>query len=120
MPEVAVTVIVEVAGVTPPPPPPLPHPESRAKPAAAIAISNTTCKARRLLQPKKHAATASAVPGKNGREPRCWYRACVGAVIVRVVLVVSGGVTLVGLNEQMAPAGSPEEQANVTADLKPL
>lgn len=74
-PDVAVTVIVEVTGVTPPPPPPPvpppPQPESRAKPPAAIAISSTSWKPRRFFQPKMHSESARTVAGNSGREPRC-------------------------------------------------
>ena len=64
-------------------------------------------------------ASARAEPGKSGLELRCKDAERVCAVIVSVVLVVPGGVTVVGLKEQDAPAASPEQAKEVT-ELKPF
>ena len=62
VPEVPVTVTVEVTGCVPPP-----HPPSTPNPAAPTAsISNR----RRFLNPKQQIATASAAPGNSAPEPR--------------------------------------------------
>ena len=84
-----------------------------------MARNNNSRSSRRLLAKKAQTASASEVFGKNGNGARCELLASVCALIVRVVLVVPGGVTLAGLKAHDAPAGRPE-QPKVTAELKPF
>ena len=63
---------------------------------------------------------ANPVAGRNGRKSGCTALACaVLAIVSCVVAADPEGVTVVGLNEQLAFAGNPE-QAKLTAELKPF
>lgn len=71
-PEVALTVTIEVAGVTDVPESlALPQPKSRPAPAAVTASIISSAKLRRFLQPNRQTAKAVAVPGSIGRELWC-------------------------------------------------
>jgi hypothetical protein len=76
---------------------------------------------RRFLMPKQHNDKARAAAGKNGREPV--PRVAVAVVVVMVTIADTGppaGVTVAGVMAQVAPVGSPEVQASVTAKLNPF
>jgi hypothetical protein len=63
---------------------------------------------------------ASPVVGRNGRDPGRTALACVlTAIVIRVVTAAPDGATVVGLNEQLAFAGNPE-QAKLTVELNPF
>jgi hypothetical protein len=67
---------------------------------------------------KTHKPRAKAVNGRNGREPERDAAEFELVEIVKAVLAAAPeGVTVVGLNKQAAPAGSPEQE-KVTAELK--
>ena len=75
---------------------------------------------RRDFQTNKQAARANPVAGRNGRERGRTAFACVPTAIVScVVALTPEGVTVVGLKEQVALEGSPE-QAKLTVELKPF
>jgi hypothetical protein len=121
VPDVAVTVTVEVTGCVPPPPPPLPdppHPPSTPDPAAPTASSTSISTRRRFLNPKQQTITATAAPGNSAPEP-CRISAVVEDVLTVNVVVETpaavGAVKVVKLHA--APAGNPE-QAN-TFPLNP-
>jgi hypothetical protein len=127
VPDVAVTVTVDVTGCEPPPPPPPPVEEpapppqlvSRPRLATLTASSRSTCKHRRFFQPKQHSATARAEPGSNGRDSR-WSVAELAIVFtVSVVDVVPGGITVNGEKLHEAPEGKPE-QLKETAESNPF
>ena len=89
-------------------------------PTIATAASTAISTPRRLFHPKRHTATASADPGHSGIELLRATAPSVCAPIVNVVVTaLPAGVTVAGLNEHEAPAGSPL-QANETAALNPL
>ena len=104
-----------------PPPPPAPPQAEKSPNATKAATNSSNCKPRRrLFQPIRHRATASTVVGKNGSESRRRLAACALAEIVScVVAAPPDGVTVVGLKEQLAPLGSPE-QAKPTVELNPF
>lgn len=116
VPEVAVTVTVEVVACFEDPP----HPESMPKPTAVTASASMICTLRRFLNPKKQRAIANVASGNNGLE--LWGTAAVVEMLVIVTVVEAApdvGVTVAGLKAHVAPVGSPEH-ANVTALLKPF
>lgn len=122
--DVAVTVTVDVTGVDPEPPPVLPPPLLPPQPKVSTspvraAISMTYCSPRRFFLIKTHRPTARAVNGRNGRESGRKAAECgLVEIVSTVVAAAPEGVTVVGLKEQVAPAGNPE-QAKLTAELKP-
>jgi hypothetical protein len=82
--------------------------------------TNAPPSGRRRFQTKKHDAIANPVAGKNGHEPSRTTLACALLAIVSCVVAANPeGVTVVGLNEQVAFAGNPE-QTKLTAELKPF
>ena len=127
VPEVAVTVIVEVTGwVMPPPLPPEPEPElpppqpmSRPSPIVQTARIDRVCRRRIFLKPRQNRTAASAVGNRGCRLLR---RAAV-VVEVAIVSVVGAdapeGLTVAGEKLHEAPEGRPE-QLKETAELKPF
>ena len=118
-PDVADTVTVDVvgvglAGVDEPP-----QAVTRMKPAHAIVSRSHSGRRRRRSKPNRDRPSASALKTDSECNPAGNAADFAAALIVRTSLVVWGGVTEVGLNEQLAPAGNPE-QAKVTAELKPF
>ena len=88
--------------------------------ATAATKSSKNCTARRLLKPNRHTAKVSAVAGKNGLDPVRSAALCAGVAIVSCVLTAAPeGVTVLGLNVQLAPLGSPVH-AKLTAELNPF
>jgi hypothetical protein len=84
------------------------------------ASSSQWCQPRRLLQPNRQTVIASAVNGRNGREPGCKAEDC--ALLEIVSWVVAGepeGVTVAGLKAHVAPVGSPEH-AKLTVESNPF
>jgi hypothetical protein len=117
---VAVTVTVDVvgvgvAGVDEPPP----QAVKRINPAHAIVSRSHGGERRRRIQPNRDNPSARALKTDSECNPAGNAADFAAAVIVRTSLVVWAGVTEAGLNEQLAPAGNPE-QAKVTAELKPF
>ncbi len=125
VPDVAVIVTVEVTGVDPPPPPPPlplspppPHPET--SPIPKTASTNGTSNPRRRRNPNQPNDSAATVKGSPSFMLDRTAADCAGAVIVSVVVAAPpDGVTVVGLNAQVAPAGSPEH-AKLTTALNPF
>jgi len=71
------------------------------------------------LNEKRQTAKARA-DGRNGeRESGRRAADCPTVMVSWVVTAAPAGVTVVGLNEHVVPAGNPE-QAKLTAELKPL
>jgi hypothetical protein len=123
--DVAVTVIIEVVGVVVVPPPPLapPPPPQPVSGARIITRTNDVRSARlrrRLNTPMRPARATTVPPGKNGCKFCCIKPAWAEAVNVScVVFAESDGVTVVGLNEQVTPDGSPEQE-KLMVELKPF
>ena len=116
---------VEVTGggVEPPVPPvPAPPPQLVISPSPAQAVvSSSRC--RNLCRPllrKIHRTMANAVNGKNGRELGGNAADCGLAEMVSwaVAGAPPDGVTVAGLNEQVAQFGR-KAQLKFTAELKP-
>ena len=100
--------------------PPPPHPENRPAPTRSSTTTTAPPSKRLRFHTKKQPAIASPVAGRNGREPGRVALACALTVIVSCAFAaVPEGVTVVGLKEQVAFAGSPE-QAKLTAELNPF
>jgi hypothetical protein len=119
-PDVADTVRVDVAGageagVDEPPP----QAVTRMNPAHAIVSRSQDGERRRRLKPNRDNPSTRALKTDPECNPAGTAAAFAAAVIVRTSFVVWAGVTEAGLNEQLAPAGNPE-QAKVTAVLKPF
>jgi hypothetical protein len=77
------------------------------------------CNPLRFFLIKTHKPKAKAVNGRNGRELDREAADCeLVEIVSAAVAAAPEGVTVVGLKEQAAPAGSPE-QAKLTAELKP-
>jgi hypothetical protein len=77
------------------------------------------CNPPRIFLIKRHKPMAMAVNGRNGRELDREAADCeLVEIVSTVVAAAPEGVTVVGLKEQVAPAGTPE-QAKLTAELKP-
>jgi len=118
-PEVAITVTVACTGGFAPPPPPAPpppQPEMKPRPTTPAAIKTTQIRSRRHLERIRQRTSASAVNGKYDPGPR---RNAAEVLAESVNCVVAEtppeGVTMDGLNRQVTPDGSPQE--NVTAEL---
>jgi hypothetical protein len=120
---VAVMVTVDVTGVDPPPtlaslvPPPL-QPDASPNPMKAIA-SNSLCCSLRRLQPKRQTVKASAIPLKEKRVPCRDADGELAEIVSTEVAATPEGIMLDGLNEQVAPTGSPEQE-KLTEELKPF
>jgi hypothetical protein len=118
--DVAVIVTVDVTGVEPEPPPlpppvpPPPQPKVSPSPTR-MAARMTYCGPRRFFLIKRHRPTAKAVNGRNGREFEA-VELEPAEIVSEMLAAAPEGVTVVGLKEQVAPAGSPE-QAKVTVAL---
>jgi hypothetical protein len=121
-------------GVPPPPLPPLllleelPHPLSAISDSpnsnAPRQIAGST-RLRALCSPPKNSPGTSSANRSPLRPRRDVFAAAVAAVVLIVSLVLAAppfGVTLAGLNEQLAPAGSPVQLAalNVIVLLNPF
>jgi hypothetical protein len=125
VPDVAVTVTVDVTGCVPPPPPPPPelpppHPFASPTPARPTASTTSIGQLLRLFHPTQQKATATAVSGQNGIPPRRCNSATVAAVVtVSVVDVVPGGVTVAGEKVHEISTVDPV-QANEIAELNPF
>ena len=125
VPEVAVTMTVDVVDPPPPPPPPvlLPPPQAESAPKTAMAASGSSQRRtlRRRVKATRQPARARPAAGRNGlragRSAEAEALAAMVSVVVTPPLPV--GVTLEGEKEQVAPVGRPE-QAKVTAALKPF
>ena len=118
-PDAAVTVTVDVAGVGVGVDEPPPQAVTRPKPAQAVISRSHAGRRRRRIMPTRESPSASALIGHVERNPAGNAADVAAALMVRTSLVDWVGVTEVGLKEQLAPAGNPE-QANVTAELKPF
>ena len=118
-PEVADTVSVDVVGVDVVVADPPPQAVTKIKLAHAIVSRSHSCRGRRRIRPNRESPSANALNRNSECNPAGSAADVAAALIVRTSLVVWGGVTEVGLNEQLAPAGNPE-QARVTAELKPF
>jgi hypothetical protein len=85
-------------------------------------ITSTSAKAppkrRRRLQ-KKQTATASPVVGRRCKPCHSTLACAPTAIVSCVVTAAPEGVTVAGLNEQVAFAGNPE-QAKLTVELNPF
>jgi hypothetical protein len=125
VPEVAVTVTVEVLAVeadgvdvvdvaAPPP-----QPERRPSPAQTNAASIQGCQWNRFLHPKRQIVTARAVNGKKGLGPGFNADCALAEIVSWVVAAVPDGVTVAGANEHVAPVGNPEH-TKLTGELKPF
>jgi hypothetical protein len=127
VPEVAVTVTVEVLAVEagadgvdvvddaiPPP-----QPERSPRPTQANAASIHGCQLRRFLHPKRQTVTASAVNGKNGLGPGFNPDCTLAEIVSWVVAAVPDGVTVAGAKEHVTPIGNPEH-AKLTGELNPF
>ena len=116
VPDVAVTVTVEVVGLGCEFPP---HALSEPSPNAQAASSDRICKRRRFFQPMQHTRAASVAPGNNGL--RSWLRAAVLAetvnVRVDVALLFAAGVIEAEENVATTPAGNPVT-VSATGELK--
>lgn len=74
---------------------------------------------RRFLRIKRPTVNARVVSGRNAPELECTADDREEAEIVTAVVAAAPeGVTVVGLNEQVVPVGSPE-QAKLTVELNP-
>jgi hypothetical protein len=119
-PDVADTVTVDVvgvgeAGVDEPPP----QAVTRMNPAHAIVSRSRDGERRRRIRPIRDNPSARALKTGSECNPAGNAADFAAALIVRTSVVAWAGVTEAGLNEQLAPAGNPE-QAKVTAELKPF
>ena len=116
VPDVAVTVTVEVVGLGFELPP---HALSEPSPNAQAASSDKICRRRRCFQPMQHTSAARVVPGNKGL--RRWLRVAVLAetvnVRVDVALPFAAGVIDVEENVATTPAGSPVT-VRATGELK--
>lgn len=70
LPDVAVTVTVDVTGLVVVVVDDPPQPENRAKPATLTASSKRSCSRLRFLKPRKQSAIANVAAGKNGPDLR--------------------------------------------------
>ncbi len=96
----------------------MPQPVQALSPTATQ-TNRSTCKPRRLLQPKQQNASASAEPGKDVRE-LCKKVATVVVATVNVEeATVPAGVTDGGEKMHEVPAGNPA-QLNETAEANPF
>src|SRR5271165_6148573 len=115
-PDVAVTVTVAVVGgggFVPPLFPLLPpHADSMTRPDDRSNSGIQRAIVRRFLQNRSDPAKTSVAPGRNGFRPgRAFDADALAEMVSCVVAALPEGVTVDGLNEQVAPAGRPE-QAN--------
>jgi hypothetical protein len=118
--DVAVTVTVDVvgvgeAGVDEPPP----QAVTSMNPAHAIVSRSQGRERRRRIRKNRDNPRARALKTDPECNPAGKAADFAAALIVRTSVVVWAGVSELGLNEQLAPAGNPE-QAKVTAELKPF
>jgi hypothetical protein len=117
LPDVPVTVTVELVAFVVVVVELPPQPESIPNPTRLIAINRSNCSRFRFLNPKKQSATAIAVIGRKGRES-CLAADADGLIVsVAVADWLATTVTGFGLNVQVYPEGSPL-QAKVTVPLK--
>jgi hypothetical protein len=118
-PEVAVTVTVATTGGVFELDDAL-HPLKTARLAPMKASNAKKRTARRRFHASRHVPKARVVAGRKGvglgREAAELAAAAMESVVVTAALVV--GATVEGLNEQLAPDGSPE-QAKPTLELNP-
>ena len=118
-PDEAVTVTVDVVGVGVGDEEPPPQAATRPKLAQAVISRSHAGRRRRRIKPTRESPSASALTGHVERSPAGNAAEFAGTAMVSTSLVDWVGVTEVGLNEQLAPAGNPE-QAKVTVELKPF
>jgi hypothetical protein len=116
VPEVAVTVMVDVTGCELADDPDVapPHPVNRAKPKTPIvSISSIP---RRFFQPNSHTTAASAEPGSHNIELPRTPAVDLVVVTVSVEVILPAGVTVADEKLHAAPLGRPE-QVSVTFEF---
>ena len=121
VPDVAVTVTVEVLVCDPPPEEPPPHPLARPRPVRLMPSNKSNGNPFLFLNPTKQSTPANAASGRSGRRFSCELADVAAVVTVRVVVAAAGpdGVSVAGEKLHAAPAGTPEH-ANETAEANEL